>query len=162
MAKRSVQLRDAYLHGLEENAGKSITIELDEDFQTKTGLDTSLIREWAEGKADGTYGPDGETDNFKLTKSGGLLDIEADHVYGRFLHGERWNRKVLGEVNVGETPADEKLKEYHPNLGQRTVKEKAPKEPKTPKAPKEAKAKTASKSGPKPVPAEEPTEPVEA
>jgi hypothetical protein len=166
MAKLSVQLRDAYLRGLESNAGDQITIELDEAFQASSGLDTSLIREWAADKADGTYGPDPDTFNFALTKAGNLLDIKAPHVYARFLHGERWNRKVLGEVNPGEAPTEEQLKEYHPNLGQRVTKpkaEKAPKEPRAPKAPREAKAKTATKSsGPKPVAEPEPADPVEA
>lgn len=160
MAKVSVQLRDAYLRGLESNAGDTISIELTEDWAKSTGMAIEEIVELLKDKPDGQYsGPDYQ--NFTLTKNGNNLTIKADHVYRRFLNGERWNRKVAEGVEAGTTPTQEVLKELHPNLGEKV---KAVKEPKAraPKAPKEAKAKTATKSrGPKPVEApEEPSEPV--
>lgn len=163
MAKVSVQLRDAYLRGLETNAGDTISIALTEDWAKAAGIPTGEIVDLLKDKEDGQYsGPDFE--NFTLIKSGNSLTIKADHVYRRFLNGERWNRKVAEGVEAGTTPAQEALKELHPTLGEKVkaIKEPKVRAPREPKAPKEAKTKTAAKSrGPKPV-AEtpEPGEPV--
>jgi hypothetical protein len=106
-----------------------------------------------------------EQDKFTFTKHGSQVLLSAQHVYNRFINGERWNRAGVG----GEPKSNEDLKELHERLQDKTkfkgepgrrgrpkkeVDPNAPRpEPKPKREPKPRAAKKAGspRKGPQPV-----------
>ena len=168
MSKLSVEMRDTYLKLLETTAGPTVTVNLNNPEEYPNNLDNIL--QWLPADSpDDEY----ESEKFVFVKRGNVVDITANHVYQRFLNGERWNRAGVG----GEPPTLEELKALHGDKLTDKVKFKGePKRrgrPAKPKdenaAPKERKSRrkknetdgAKSADGPKPVEDDEDTTPEE-